>query len=143
MKVWSDTLGVADLHTAALEVRQDFPGCQIYLASGLTVADARKRALLFDKVNVRTTHGIYRPNSGTHGAVRGEYAGSYAEHGWWMARVFAKDPNAFIRSGTIANGEMAYDGVAAFHDLTYGAFVIEATPRELQVQRTVRKAAFA
>lgn len=134
MKIWSDTLSMQDLHDAAREVRADFAGCKIHLEDGLTL-HVGPRTRRFDGVKLRAVHGFRRPNSGRDGGDSAKWCASYAEHGWWMARVFRKDPHARIL------GALDYRGEDTFHDLTYGAFIIDATPRELQVRRVTQPVA--
>lgn len=132
MKLWSETLTASRLSDAAAEVRADFPGSQVYLSDELFLHEG-PRSRRFDNVCLRTRTGIYGAPEPQDGSER---SASFCEHGWWMARVFAKDPDARVIGGWMYE-RADYRGAAMFHDLTYGAFVIEANPREIQVHRAL------
>ena len=127
MKVWSRVLTLQDVHDAANEVNSDFPGCAVYLAPGLElVVGPRSRRL--ERVRLRSRFGTRHPNPGTGGRDHdGHLAASWTEWGWFLARVFAKDPEA--RAGQ-------YRGVEDFNEQTRYRFVEPRTARELQIMRT-------
>lgn len=129
MKVWSKTLTRMDLEDAAARVNREFPGCALYLGEGLSLHEG-PRVRRFDGVTLRSHFGIHKPNPGTGGGGwNGELAASWTEHGWWMARVFERDPDAIVR------GVIKYDGAQHFHEATSSRFVDPRNPRERQVKR--------
>lgn len=132
MKIWSDTLELMDLVGATDRVNEEFPGTRISCAIADIFVGARKRAKRFDGVKLRAANGIYHPNTGTHGADGFEYAASWTEWGWWLARVFEVDPDA------ICAGAWTYDGADDFHKQTGQRFRDPRTPRERQLVRELR-----
>jgi hypothetical protein len=52
-------------------------------------------------------------NSGNYGAGY-SYAATYDEHGWWMAKLFEKDPEMVLDR---------YDGAQGFHRMTRYEYV--------------------
>lgn len=139
MKVWSKVLLVSDLEAACEQVNREFPGCSVFLGSSTSwggSGDQRcelyvgKRTRRIDGVHLRSGKGTHRPNPGTSdrsgaGWTEGEMAASWTEWGWFLARVFERDPNA--RCGD-------YRSAADFHEQTQQHFIEPRTPRERQVK---------
>lgn len=125
MKVWSRTLTVTDLNECVREVNTEFPGCALYLAESVSLHEGR-RARRIDGVSLRSTYNRRHPNTGTRGAETMEWGGaaSWTEWGWFLARVFDRDPDA--RCGD-------YRGRDDFHWQTDARFVDPRTPRERQI----------
>lgn len=133
MKVWSKTLTTADLFTAAVRVNAEFPGCAVYLEHDVELHEG-PRTRRFDHVHLRSRFGRHYPNSGTSGAQswEGQVAASWAEWGWFLARVFEVDPDA--RCGD-------YRSADDFHAQTGERFREPRSPRERQVKRALKSVA--
>lgn len=130
MKVWSDTLEPHDLIAAAVQVNGEFPGCGVYL-DGTPRLYEGPRTRRIDGVHLRSNSGRYFPNSGVRGADHDSgMAASWTEWGWFLARVFERDPKA--RCGQ-------YKGVEGFNRLTHDRFIEPRSPRERQVKRALRR----
>lgn len=118
MRIHSDVLTSTDLHTAlrtARAARAEHPiGADVFVARcsrhgsrkrdhALEVrllADGRQiPAAVAEDLRVATGRN-YRtrrlPNSGAYGADHGVYAPTWCEYGWWMAALYAIDPEAII-----------------------------------------------
>lgn len=131
MKVWTDVLTSGDLWAACpagVDVQADAP------------VSARLRANRFEHVRLSTEHGNRWPNGGQYGGGRAAYdsgsvasprAATYDEHGAWMARLFARDPNAII------DGIVRYDGEADFHRQTNNRYADDG-PANYIKQATAR-----
>lgn len=135
MKVWSKTLTVSELWECAREVNLEHPGCTLGLQPGASIHQG-PRVRRIDDVHLRSANGRYFPNSGTRGAAPdfSGMAASWAEWGWFLLRVFARDPEA--RCGD-------YHGLEDFHVKTKSIFEDPRTPRELQLLRVRREAVVA
>lgn len=130
MKIWSDTLTCGDVADAVGQVNAEFPGCGVYLAQGMSLYIG-PRTRRIDHVHLRSRTGRYWPNSGVYGADGDSgMAASWTEWGWFLARVFERDPNA--RCGQ-------YKGVEHFNRLTHDRFVEPRSPRERQIKRALRR----
>lgn len=127
MKVWSRTLTRADLFECAVRVNAEFPGVRIYVALECELVDG-PRSRRLEHVHLRSEAGTRRPNHAHSGAVSDGYAASWTEWGWWLARVFERDPNA--RCGV-------YRGLDDFHAQTNRRFRDPRTPRERQLKRLI------
>jgi hypothetical protein len=130
MTVWSKILTPADLEACAEQTNEEFPGCALFLGDGLQLVDKRSRRI--ERVHLRSSYGLRRPNPGTS-RVRewsGELAASWTEWGWFLARVFERDPHA--RCGD-------YRGAEDFHAQTGQRFTNPWTPRERQVRRELAR----
>lgn len=125
MKIWSRTLTGADLHDCAQEVMGEFPGTRLRVQGSDTLVEG-PRSRRFTSVLLNSEHGRYYGNSGNAGANTQRRAASYAEWGWWLARLFERDPNA--RMGDYADRE-------DFHAQTAGEFVVVSDQRTRQVAR--------
>lgn len=123
MRIYSDTLDVADLHEAARRVNDDYPGCVVYVSDDAKLVDKRVRRI--ERAKLRSHRGIYHSNTGDHGAGS-EMAASWTEWGWWLAYLFAWDPA--MRAGE-------YASVDDFHRKTGNRFIDTRTPRQRQVAR--------
>ena len=124
MKVWSKTLTPGDLADAVGRVNTEFPGCAVYLQNPPVVHNG-PRVRRIDGVHLRSRFGRYYPNPGTgQRSYEGHLAASWTEWGWFLARVFERDPVA--RCGD-------YRGVRDFNAKTGGRFIEPRTPRERQL----------
>lgn len=137
MKVWSRTLTTLDLRESAKQVNDEFPGARVYLGTMASWPDDNGKAMTvhegprtrrIDHVHLRSETGVYHANTGTQGAAR-EMAASWTEWGWFLARVFDRDPDA--RCGD-------YRGVEDFNTQTNDRFIDPRSPRERQVKRALR-----
>lgn len=132
MRIWSQVLTASDFHECAEEVKREFPGCAVYVRCDddplRLVRGPNAGALRFDHVHLRSHVGRYYPNPGTGRALfwGGEMAASWTEWGWWLARLFERDPSA--RCGE-------YRGAADFHEQTNRRFMEPRTARERQLLR--------
>lgn len=132
MKVWSRTLTRGDLFECAVQVNAEFPGCTVYVDQDGANLYEGPRTRYIDKVHLRTSNGTHFPNSGTSGAQTfGGMAASWTEWGWFIARVFERDPNA--RCGQ-------YKTLDDFNEQTHGLFIDPRSPRERQIKRELRRA---
>lgn len=133
MKVWSRTLAPRDLHEAAQQVNDEFPGARVYLGGDGPDLYEGPRTRRIDRVHLRAETSWYHPNSGTNGALvhTHEMAASWTEWGWFLARVFERDPLA--RCGQ-------YKDLDDFNVQTGDRFIDPRSPRERQVKRELRKA---
>lgn len=134
MKVWSKTLTPADLQEAARQVNHEFPGCQVFLGEGSNDEGPSlyegPRTRRIDNVHLRSGTSRRYPNGGSYGALHTYgMAASWTEWGWFIARVFERDPHA--RCGD-------YHGRADFDKQTDGRFIEPRSPRERQVKRALR-----
>lgn len=137
MRVWSNRLDARDFHQSAEAVNREFPGTDVFVVveeDPTTLVRGRwKGARRFDKVSLRATRGIYRPNPGTsHPRDTEGYAASWTEWGWWLVRLFERD--AYAKLGD-------YDGVEDFHEKTGERFRDPRSPRERQIKRTIGRTA--
>lgn len=123
MKVWTEVLTVGQLHSCAYAVNAEFPGCAVYLLDHKMRMHNGPRVRRIDGVSLRSTYNRRHPNSGTEGSEWGGTA-SWTEWGWFLARVFERDPDA--RCGD-------YRGKDDFHWQTSGRFLDPRSPRERQV----------
>lgn len=130
MIVWSEKLTPEDLHACVEQTNEEFPGCALFLANGMEYGGPRVRRI--EKVKLRSRFGGHYPNSGTRGAEtwEGDLAASWVEWGWFLARVFERDPRA--RCG-------GYRGAEDFHLKTGQRFTDPRTPRERQVRRELSR----
>lgn len=141
MKIWSATLTVRDLEEACAEVNHEFPGAAVFLGGSMSwggcgdqVAALYEgpRSRRIDCVHLRSESGGHYPNSGTYGArTDAGMAASWTEWGWFIARVFMRDPNARVGD---------YRGVDDFDSKTLSRFVEPRSPRERQVKRHLKVA---
>lgn len=110
MKVYSETLTMADLHSACPD--------GIELMDGAVLIDKRSRR--FEGVRlcspVARKISKRRPNTGTWGADRAHYCATWDEHGAWMAELFERDPSARIM------GYADYRDREDFHQQTGGMY---------------------
>jgi hypothetical protein len=138
MKIRSRILTARDFVECANAVNAEFPGCDVYVSTGdddpthLTRGPF-KGGRRFDHVGLRSRTGRYRTNPGSrerHAEWEGELAASWAEWGWWLVRLFERDPDA-------ACGD--YRGVEDFHDKTNDRFREPRSPRERQIKRALER----
>jgi hypothetical protein len=109
MKIYSKKLTWQDLAEAARPV----PG--VYLEDA-TLIDTRNGPRRFERVAIRAARETgHRPNSGKYGASSGRSA-TWDEHGWWMAELFRRDPDARII------GSVRYEGAGDFRAKTAGKY---------------------
>jgi hypothetical protein len=139
MRIWSKVLTARDFNECAREVNHEFPGADVYatmkpdddpthITRGTYAGCTR-----YDHVYLRSTTGRYHPNPGASRDrewCAGQLAASWTEWGWWLVRLFERDPNA--RCGE-------YHGLADFHDKTQHRFRDTRTARERQVKRTLTR----
>ena len=115
MRIHSSVLTAKDLHSAIGEA--GLPTAEVWVET-LTQHRSTKRERAFE-VRLAATQGrdrngkARRPrNSGFYGAESGGpylKAATYDEHGYWMAVLFAKDPEAIVGP---------YKGVSEFNQMT-------------------------
>ena len=86
MVIYSDVLTTSDLHRTTVN------GLYIDDITPIKNPKVRKRGW---KLHTASTTGTRWKNSGTHGAERIE-AGTWDDHGFWFANLYAIDPNARI-----------------------------------------------
>jgi hypothetical protein len=121
MRIHSDHLTTGDLHVAAkdlhgvyVDVRHTFRSRSRHNGWDVTLHAEPGR----DRDGTKR-----RPkNSGMYGASM-DKAATYAEHGWWMVDLFAKDPDATIGG---------YKGVMDFHRQTRGQFGMTVASMEVR-----------
>lgn len=134
MKIWSDTLTLHDLRECALEVNGEFPGCALGIEGGELIEGPRTRRIV--GAHLRSVYGWRKANTGSYGSDQdGYYAASWTEWGWWLVRLFERDPSARILAAR------DYRGLPSFHQQTGFRFMDPRTPRERQLRRELTHAA--
>lgn len=136
MRIWSKILTARDFRECAEAVNAEYPGAEVYVHSSAQSDDPTRLVrgpyagcLRFDHVHLCSRTGRYRTNPGNgerHAVWTGEMAASWAEWGWWLVRLFERDPDA--RCGD-------YKGVDDFHEQTNYRFGDTRTPRKRQLMR--------
>lgn len=98
MKIYSDVLDVADLYnTSGINIQVtpfQLPRCRV-----------RRKGW---RVVTYGLTGARRKNTGDAGAGY-QPAASWDAHGWWMARLFARDPDAVIVASCRYNGREDFE----------------------------------
>lgn len=113
MKVYSNTLTTDDLLDAG-----DTPGA----GRVVSLSPMRRPQLRARGWRVELGGGNRWKNTGTHGADSSERAATWDQHGWWMAEVYKRDPEALIVAAR------RYDGAEDFHEQTKEVYTSTSRP---------------